>query len=82
MKPEQNFAKFDTIAYQMSDNEFAELVRKEERTYPGLVNGASDFMYSSTGDLEKDYQAALEMNEELLRGLERDCFVEELKEKK
>lgn len=29
-------------------------------TYPELVNGNTDFMYLSTGDLEKDYQAALE----------------------
>lgn len=31
LKPGQSFQKLDTIAYAMSDNEFAELMREEER---------------------------------------------------
>lgn len=31
LKPEQSFMKLDTIAYKNSDNEFAELMRNEER---------------------------------------------------
>ena len=31
LRPGQNFQNLDTIAYEKSDNEFAELVRKEER---------------------------------------------------
>lgn len=31
LKPKKNFKKLDIIAYQYSDNEFAEILRKEER---------------------------------------------------
>lgn len=31
LKPEQSFTKLDTIAYEKSDNEFAEVMRNEER---------------------------------------------------
>lgn len=32
LKPEQNFTKLDTIAYEKSDNEFAGVMRNKERT--------------------------------------------------
>ncbi|MCL5019119.1 MAG: hypothetical protein M1426_01390 [Patescibacteria group bacterium] len=30
LKPEQSFAKLDTIAYEMSDNDFARIMRREQ----------------------------------------------------